>query len=77
LYDLTAVCDIHGVDILNDEGLNLSGTVGSHHAVFSYNADKSAYFRQFLHEGSFSLGITNAGNAKSGSLDVYISHGVV
>ena len=73
LYDLKLLCDIHGVDILNDSGLNLSSTLGSHQAVFSYNADKSAYFRQFVHGGGYTLTITGAGATKSGIFDIYVS----
>lgn len=77
LYDVTLICDQHGTDLFNDEGLNLTNANGTHHSVFSYNGDRTAFFRQFCHGGGFTLTVANAGNAKSGTLSIYLSQGVV
>jgi hypothetical protein len=77
LYDVTLLCDQHGVDVLNEEGLDKSNTAGSHHAIYSYNAAKGIFFRQFIHGGGYSLSITGAGVSKSGTMEFYITHGAL
>ena len=77
LYDVTLMCDEHGPDVLNDEGLNLSNTAGSHHAVFIYNSDKTAHFRQWMHGGGYTLNVANAGASKSGTMALFQYRGVL
>lgn len=77
LYDVVLRCDQHSVDVLNEEGLDKSSTAGSHHGIYSYNAGKGIFFRQFVHGGGYTLGVTGAGAAKQGTMEIYVSHGVL
>ncbi len=68
--------------MLNGEGLGggqagLSNVNASHHAVFIKTTDAASSVRQWLHGGPYQLVIANAGNAKSGTLEIYVMSGVL
>lgn len=73
LYDAVLLCDDHGVDALAGEGANLLTATSAHKIPLIANAAASGVTRLWLHGGSYTLGITNAGVSTSGVIDVYIS----
>lgn len=77
LYDLTVLCSTHGTDVLNGEGANLSNATSAHKVPFIGNSGGTSFVRQWLHGGDYQPVIANAGNAKTGSFDVYVAPGVL
>lgn len=81
LYDVTMTCDTHGSNILDDGGgtsvgANLSNAAGAHKVPF-IGGGSVTYVRQWLHGGGYTLVVANAGNAKGGTVDLYIAPGVL
>lgn len=81
LYDVTMTCDIHGVNILDNGagtsiGANLSNSVGTHKVPFIQGATET-FVRQWIHGGGYTLVVAAAGNAKGGTVDVYVAPGVL
>jgi hypothetical protein len=76
-YDVTLLCDVHGIDVLSGEGANLSGTVGAHLGIFMSNTPATAFARQWLHGGGYTLTVAAAGAAKQGRVSAYVAAGVV
>lgn len=80
-YDLVMTCDEHAVNVLEDGagvsiGANLSGTLSAHKVPF-IGGNTVSYVRQWLHGGGYTLGVTNAGATKGGTVDIYIVSGLV
>lgn len=81
LYDITALADAQGTNMFDDGagasiGANLSGTVSSHKVPF-IGGGAVTYVRQWLHGGSYTLAVSNAGNAKGGTVNIFISSAVL
>lgn len=81
LYDVTFL-DAEGVNMFDDGagasiGANLSATVASHRVPFIFGASGTTYVRAWLHGGAYTPTIANAGNAKQGTINVYVAPGVV
>lgn len=79
LYDVSMTCDAHPAANIFDDGsgsasigANLSNANTSHKVPFQAGGSVS-YFRQWLHGGGYTLAITNAGSAKQGIIDIYVS----
>lgn len=79
LYDVTMTCDAHPAMNIFDSGTgsasigaDLSNSTTSHKVPFQAGGAVS-YFRQWLHGGGYTLVVANAGNAKQGTVDIYIS----
>lgn len=66
LYDLT-MTDPDGADALAGTGANLSGTVAAKVVPVI-----STSFRRWFWSGSYTLVAANAGNAKGGTVDLYM-----
>lgn len=77
LYDITLVCIADGVDMLNGDGANKSNVNATYTVIFSYNVAGTSFVRQWLHGGLYELVVANAGNAKQGTLEIYIAAGKV
>ena len=80
LYDVT-MTNGDGVNMLDDGagasiGANLSNATASHKVPF-IGASTTSYVRQWLHSGSYTLVVANAGNAKGGTVNIYIHEGVL
>jgi hypothetical protein len=73
LYDVVLTNDTTAVDELNGAGANLSGTVATTVALV-YG---SGSVRRFLPAGGYTLGVTNAGNAKGGLVELIIARNTV
>jgi hypothetical protein len=73
-YDLTLLCDTHGNDVMGGEGANLSNATSAHTVPFISNTSGVSFVRQWLHGGGYTLTIANAGNAKTGTVDIYVSN---
>lgn len=81
LYDVTMTCDTHGPNILDDGagasiGANLSNATATHKVPF-VGGGSVTYVRQWLHGGGYTLVVAAAGNAKGGTVDLYIHEGVL
>ena len=76
-YDLTVLCSTHGTDVLNGEGANLSNATSAHKVPFIGSAGGTSYVRQWLHGGTYQPVVAAAGNAKTGSFDIYVAPGVL
>lgn len=79
LYDVTMTCDAHpAMNIFDDGsgsasiGANLSNATTAHKVPFQAGGAVS-YIRQWLHGGGYTLVVAAAGNAKQGTIDIYIS----
>lgn len=71
-YDVTMTCDDHtGTDVLGGTGANLSNSSATHALPLA-----GTYHRQWLHGGGLTLVVAAAGNAKSGTVDLYVMSGV-
>lgn len=80
LYDVT-LTDAQGVNVLDDGagtsiGANLSNATSSHKVPF-VGGGSVTYVRHWLHGGSYTPDIRNAGNAKGGTIDIYMSRRVL
>jgi hypothetical protein len=62
LYDMT-IADANGVDILAGGGANLSNATAT-----TVAGPISTYLRRYLEEGNITPSISNAGNAKTGTI---------
>lgn len=82
LYDVVLNCDDHTLNVIDDGtgsaslGANLSNATSKHSVPFQ-GGGAVTYTRQWLHGGGYTLGVTNAGNAKGGTVDVYVNAGVI
>jgi hypothetical protein len=81
LYDVTMTCNDHpAVNIFDDGtgsasiGANLSNANASHKVPFQGGGSVS-YYKHWIHGGGNTLVIANAGNAKQGTIDIYIAPG--
>lgn len=79
LYDVTLSCDEHStgatpVDELGGLGANLSSTLSAHLVPLGV---ASSSLRRWLHGGGYTLVVANAGNAKSGLVDLYLSREIL
>jgi hypothetical protein len=70
LYDLTML-DADGFDVLGGTGANLSGTLAAL-TVPLFGAGAALSFRIFLDPGLLTPTIANAGNAKGGTINLYV-----
>ena len=77
LYDVTLLCADHSVDALGGEGANLSNAAATHKQPMVSNAGTSGFARPWLHPGNYQLVVANAGNAKTGTVEVFQVPGVV
>lgn len=77
LYDVTLLCADHSVDALSGEGANLSNATASHKQPMVSNAGTTGFSRTWLHSGNYQLVVANAGNAKTGTVEVFQVPGVV
>lgn len=80
LYDVTFT-DAEGVNMFDDGagtsiGANLSNATSSHKIPF-VGGGSVTYVRQWLHGGSYTLVVAAAGNAKGGTVDIYVHPGVL
>lgn len=66
LYDVT-VLDADGVDVIRGAGANLSNAAASAATPIT-----SVALRYFVEAGALTLTVTNAGNAKSGTVILYV-----
>lgn len=57
-------------------GANLSNTIGSH-ALPMHGLSTFQLFRRWHHGGDVELLVTNAGNAKSGTVNIFVADGVL
>lgn len=57
-------------------GANLSNAVGSH-ALPMHGLSTFQLFRRWHHGGDVELLVTNAGNAKSGTVNIFVADGVL
>lgn len=82
LYDVDLL-DANGTSMFNDGtgasiGANLSNTVASHKAALIVGTNSTpTYVRTWLHGGDYQLTVANAGNAKTGTVNIYMTPGVV
>lgn len=79
LYDVTMTCDAHPAANIFDDGsgsasigANLSNATTAHRVPFQAGGSVS-YLRQWLHGGGYTLVVAAAGNAKQGTIDIYVS----
>jgi hypothetical protein len=74
LYDLT-LTDEHSINVLGGQGANLSNAANSHVApgVPLKDGTTTHVVPPFV-EGVLTLNVTNAGNAKSGAVILYIDN---
>lgn len=81
LYDVT-LTDAEGVNVFDDGsgsasiGANLSQTTGSKRVPF-VGGGSVTYVRQWLPGGDYTPLVTNAGNAKQGTITIYQAPGVI
>jgi hypothetical protein len=76
LYDVTAFNDPEGTNMFNDGagasiGADLSNTAASHKVPF-IGGGSVTYVRQWLHGGAYTLVVAAAGNAKGGTVHIYV-----
>ncbi len=82
LYDVTCLDD-ESVNVFDDGtgaasiGANLSATAASYRVPFMGGGGTVTYVRQWLHGGSYQPVVANAGNAKQGTIDIYVAPGVL
>jgi hypothetical protein len=65
-YDMT-IADVNGVDVLGGGGANLSQTT-----ITTVACPISTYFRRHFEEGTLTPSISNAGNAKTGTIVILV-----
>lgn len=80
LYDVTFT-DAEGVNMFDDGagtsvGANLSNATASHKVPF-VGGGSVTYVRMWLHGGAYTPVVANAGNAKQGTINVYVAPGVL
>lgn len=80
LYDVT-LTDSEGVNMLDDGagtsiGANLSNATSSHKVPF-IGGSATTYARTWLHGGLYTPVVAAAGNAKGGTIVIYVSPGIV
>jgi len=80
LYDVTFT-DAEGVNMFDDGagtsvGANLSNSAASHKVPF-VGGGSVTYVRQWLHGGTYTPVVAAAGNAKQGTINVYVAPGVL
>lgn len=71
-YDITLLDAVGGADVLGGVGANRSATL-TQIAV----PVEGTYFRPWIAGGDFYPTVANAGNAKAGTIEVYIARGMV
>ncbi len=76
-YDVTLPCSEHSVDMLGGEGANLSNVTASHKVPFISAAGGVSYVRMWMHGGNVDLTVANAGASKTGTVDIYVTNGVM
>jgi hypothetical protein len=76
-YDVTLLCADHSVDVLAGEGANLSNATATHKQPMASNAGTTGFARVWAHSGNYQLVVANAGNAKTGTVEVFQVMGVV
>lgn len=81
LYDVTSLADAEGVNMFDDGagasiGANLSNTTASHKVPF-IGGGSVTYVRHWLQGGSYTLNVSNAGNAKGGTVVIFVAPGVL
>lgn len=76
-YDVTLLCADHSVDLLGAEGANLSNAAATHKQPMASNAGTTGFARVWAHHGNYQLVVANAGNAKTGTVEVFQVAGVV
>jgi hypothetical protein len=81
LYDVTCTDD-EGVNVFDDGagasiGANLSNAAASYRVPFFGGGGAVTYVRQWLHGGSYTLVVAAAGNAKGGTVNIYLYEGVL
>lgn len=81
LYDIT-LTDADGINVIDDGtgaasiGANLSNANSSHKVPF-VGGGAVTYVRRWLHGGAYTLVVANAGNAKSGTVNLYLHDDVL
>lgn len=80
LYDVTFT-DAEGVNMFDDGsgtsiGADLSNSTATHKIPF-VGGGSVTYVRQWLHGGTYTPVVANAGSAKGGTIDIYQATGVV
>lgn len=80
LYDVTFL-DPESVNVFDDGagtsiGANLSNTTATHKVPF-IGGGTVTYVRHWLQGGSYTLTVANGGNAKGGTVVVYVAPGVL
>lgn len=80
LYDVTFT-DAENVNMFDDGsgtsiGANLSNSTSTHKVPF-IGGGTVTYVRHWLHGGDYTLVVANAGNAKTGTVVIYVASGVV
>lgn len=80
LYDVTFT-DAEGVNVFDDGagasvGANLSNATASRKVPF-IGGGAVTYVRQWLHGGTYTPVVAAAGNAKQGTINVYVAPGVL
>lgn len=67
-YDAT-ILDANSIDVLGGTGANLSETASTVHVPVV-----STYFRRILEAGNLTMGITNAGSGKTGTIELLLRY---
>lgn len=80
LYDVTFT-DADGINVFDDGagasiGANLSNATASHKIPF-VGGGSVTYVRRWLHGGAYTPVVAAAGNAKQGTINVYVAPGVL
>lgn len=80
LYDVTFT-DADGINVFDDGagasvGANLSNAAASHKVPF-VGGGTVTYVRRWLHGGNYTPVVAAAGNAKQGTINVYVAPGVL
>lgn len=80
LYDVTFT-DADGINVFDDGagasvGANLSNATASHKVPF-VGGGTVTYVRRWLHGGNYTPVVAAAGNAKQGTINVYVAPGVL
>jgi hypothetical protein len=81
LHDVTCTDD-EGVNVFDDGagtsiGANLSNAASAYRVPFFGGGGTVTYVRQWLHGGAYTLVVAAAGNAKGGTVNIYLHEGVL
>lgn len=72
-YDVT-LTDEHGIDVLAGQGANLSNTTATHVSPGVPLKDgTTTHVAPVFIDGTLTLAVANAGNAKTGTVTIYMS----